>query len=746
MACDNWCWMNGFFNNNWLIMRRLVLCVLFFLAFLSLSANIPYESITLEKLYIDRYFRPAGITRGQSMQDGLRYTVIEGRTDLNVVDYRSGSFIETVFTTTGRLTGHDGQSLPIDDYVFSHDETMLLVGVEQESVYRRSRMAAYYIWIIESQTLIPLSEGSKQRLPAFSPDGRFVAFIRDNNIFIKELATLEEMAITTDGAYNMVINGTTDWVYEEEFGFTRAFHWSPDSRRIAYMRFDEAHVREFNMLLYGDLYPADYRYKYPKAGEENARVSVHIFDLPTNTTIVADTGDEDDIYLPGMQWTKDPERLAIRRLNRQQNHLELLLADAATGASSLLYSEHNLYYIDLADDLTFLDDGRHVVLSSEKSGFNHLYLYDMQGREVRALTSGEWDVEKFLAVNEDKGLVYYLARVDSPLENALYSVRLDGRDKVRLTEGAGVHNPSFSNGFHFFINESSTISTPPVYSIHDAEGRLIKVLEDNQVLQERVAAHGFTEPSFFQFTTSEGVDLNGMMILPPDFDAGKTYPLLMYVYGGPGSQTVVNRWNASNGVWFQMLARQGFIVASVDNRGTGFRGEQFRKMTYLELGKLEVSDQVEAASYLGSLDYVDASRIGIFGWSYGGYLSALGLAKGSDQFAAAISVAPVTSWRFYDTIYTERYLRTPQENPGGYDDYSPINLAEQIKGRLLLVHGCADDNVHFQHTVEMASALIKANVQFDLMIYPECNHGIGTPSSRLHLYRYMTDFLLRNLQ
>lgn len=717
-----------------------------FLTMACFSVMAQGEAITLEKLFRDNYFRVQSITRGQSMQDGLRYAVIEGRTDLNVYDYETGTLQQTVFSTRGRLTGENGNALPIDDYSFSLDESMLLIGVNQESIYRYSRVATYFIWKIAEEELLPLSGVSRQRLPEFSPDGSMVAFVRANNLFVKDLNSGEEHAITRDGEKNHIINGTADWVYEEEFSFTKGFFWSPDSRRIAWMRFDEGHVKEFTMMMYGSLYPSEYRFKYPKAGEDNALVSIHIYDIATRQAVVADARGDQEHYIPRVQWTKDPDKLAIQRLTRQQNKLEVLLADAGSGRTSLLYAENNLYYISITNDLTFLDDGRHFIISSERSGYNHLYLYDMKGRRVRALSSGEWDVERYLGVDEENGLAYYLARVDSPLNNALYSVGLDGRSTTRLTASDGINSPAFSRGFRYFINSFSTISAPPVHSIHHAGGKLIKVLEDNRVLRERADRHGFSDPSFFTFTTTEGVALNGMMVLPPDFDPANTYPVFMYVYGGPGSQTVVNRWNPSNGVWFQMLAQKGFIVVSVDNRGTGYRGERFRKMTYLELGKYETIDQAEAAQYLAGLPFVDGGRIAIFGWSYGGYLSALCLAKAPDHFAAAISVAPVTNWRFYDTIYTERYMRTPRENPEGYDNNSPINHVPDIKGKLMLVHGSADDNVHYQNTLEMTAALIDAGVQFELMIYPDSNHGIGGTQTRLHLYRMMTDFLLRNLR
>ncbi len=699
------------------------------------------ERITLEKLWLDRYFTPKTITRGLSMQDGQHYTLISDQTSIHIHRYDTGEFVESVFTTEGLLTDDQGNPVRIDTYVFSPDESMLLVGVHQESIYRRSKRAVYHVWDRDSEVLIPLSEDTTQRLPDFSPDGSKIAFVRQNNLYVKELDSGREYAVTTDGRYNHIINGTTDWVYEEEFYLTKGFEWSPDGRRIAYMRFDESHVKEFVMMKYGQLYPEEYRFKYPKAGEENAVVSVHIHNLESGQTIQADIGEETDQYIPRIQWTRNPERLSIQRLNRHQNHLEILLADAATGMTDVVYEENNPWFINITDDLTFLENGRHFIISSEQSGYNHLYLYDMVSKEISPITSGDFDLQSFMGVDENNGLVYYLAREVPPMTNHLYSIQLDGQGKTRLSQGSGTHAPSFSKGFHYFINRFSRASEPPVYSIHQNDGSLVEILEDNRELTERVEAHGFTTPEFFSFTTGEGVSLNARIIRPPDFDSEKEYPLLMFVYGGPGHQAVVDSWNAFNGVWFQKLAHKGYLVVTVDNRGTGGRGEEFRKMTYLQLGKYETIDQIEAARYLGSLDYVDASRIAIFGWSYGGYLSSLCLAKGADYFRAAIAVAPVTSWRFYDTIYTERYMRTPKKNPDGYDDNSPINHVDKIRGRYLLVHGSADDNVHYQNTLEMTDALIKAGIDFELMIYPDHDHAIFTGQARLHLYRLMTDFL-----
>lgn len=703
------------------------------------------EEITLEKLWLERHFMPESITLGRSMQDGLHYTLINEGKHLDVHRYETGEFVERIFTTEGYLEDEEGEALTIDTYTFCPAEKMLLIGVNQESIYRRSRRAEYYIWNIEAQQLSALSEGTTQRLPDFSPEGSHIAFVRRNNIYVKDLEGDTEYPVTTDGEYNHIINGTTDWVYEEEFYLTKGFEWSPDGRKIAFMRFDESHVKEFVMMKYGQLYPEEYRFKYPKAGEENAVVTLHMYDMESRETIELDTGDETDQYIPRIKWTKEPGLLSFQRLNRHQNHLELFSADAETGQKELIYEETNPYYVRITDDLTFLEGGKHFIITSEKDGYLHIYLYDMEAREMMPVTKGNFDVQDFYGLDEENGLVYYLARKESPLTNHLYVANLDGSNVRQLTQGKGTHSPSFSEGFRFFINRYATASSPPVYSIHESDGTLVEVLEDNTTLKDRISNHGFTDPEFFSFTTSEGVSLNGQIIRPDDFDPDHAYPVLMYVYGGPGHQAVVDNWNTFNGVWFQKLVQQGYIVVTVDNRGTGGRGEQFRKMTYLQLGKYETIDQIEAAKYLAAQDYVDGDRIAIFGWSYGGYLSSLCLAKGADVFSAAIAVAPVTSWRYYDTIYTERYMRTPQENPDGYDDNSPINHVDKIVGDYLLVHGTADDNVHYQNAIEMADALIEAGVDFELMIYPDHDHGIFTGPARLHLYRLMTDFLNRSV-
>jgi len=723
------------------ILARLLFLIPFVILILPFSIK---AQITLEQVWRDRYFAPKSINLGRSMNDGLHFSIVEQDKKLNVYSYETGELVREVFSTEGLLESETGKPLSINSYHFSSDENFLLVGVNRQSIYRRSYSAEYYIYDIVNQNLVALSEGTRQTLPEFSPNGKMVAFVRDDNIFVKVIETGNEFAVTTDGEANKIINGTTDWVYEEEFAFTKGFHWSPDGSKIAFLRFDERHVREFTFVIYGELYPELYTYKYPKAGEDNSLVSLHIYDLETQETIMVDTGTDPERYIPRFMWTNDPKKLAVVIMNRPQNELNILIADANSGQSSTSYHETNRYFIEITDDLTFLDDNKHFIISSTKSGYNHLYLYQIDGKLVSSITQGSWDVASFYGIDQKAGLVYFSSTEQSPMQRHLYSIRIDGTEKQLLTPKPGTNSPSFSKGFKFFINNHSTANTPPVISIHRSDGSLIKVLEDNQELSNKVAEHGFVDREFFQIETEPGVVLNAWRMFPADFDPNKQYPVLMYVYGGPGSQTVLDRWDAGNGPWYQMLAQMGFIIVSVDNRGTGGRGEEFMKMTYLQLGKYETIDQVNAARYLASLPYVNADAITIFGWSYGGYISALCLAWGADVFAGAVSVAPVTSWRYYNTIYTERYMRTPQENPNGYDDNSPINHVDKIKGKLLLVHGSADDNVHYQNTMEMARALVDANIPFELAIYPNHNHGIRGGNARLHLFEHITRFLNLN--
>ncbi|MEL7020433.1 MAG: DPP IV N-terminal domain-containing protein [Bacteroidota bacterium] len=519
-----------------------------------------------------------------------------------------------------------------------------------------------------------------------------------------------------------------------------------DGQQVAFLRFDESGVKEFTMTNYkGGLYPEYETFKYPKVGEDNALVSVHVYDTKTGKTTKIDTDKAKDQYIPRIKWTPNNE-LIVFRMNRHQNHLELLRANTTTGSTQLLLEEKNKYYIDIHDNMTFLNGGKQFVWTSEQDGYHHIYLYDENGKMLRQLTKGKWDVTNFYGVDVVNEKVYFQAAKNTPLQREVYAVNLKGKKLETISTQQGWNSAQFSSTFDYYVNNYSTINTPSTYTVYERAGKAVRTIEDNQRIAQMQKTYEVESVDFFDFETSEGVSLNGYMIKPANFDAKQQYPVFMYQYSGPGSQQATDSWKGQNYWWFQHLADQGYLVACVDGRGTGARGEEFKKQTYLNLGDLETKDQIEAAKYLGSLPYTDASRIGIFGWSYGGYMSSLAILKGNDVFKAAIAVAPVTSWKWYDTIYTERYMRTLQENEAGYEDNSPINFADRLKGNYLLVHGNSDDNVHFQQTAEMANALIKADKQFETYFYPNRNHGIYGDNARLHLYRKMTNFLNEQLK
>jgi dipeptidyl-peptidase 4 len=700
--------------------------------------------ITLEDIFKTGKFRGDFYPGIKSMKDGQHYFRHE-KGSIVIYSYETGE--QTGLLVSSEELVPDGDTIPVNINAFSlsNDESSVLIASQTESIYRHSTQSYYFIYDLKRRSLNPLSDGGKQRLADFSPDGNKVAFVRGNNLFVKDLITGMESQLTHDGKVNEIINGTTDWVYEEEFGFTKAFHWSPDGNKLAYYRFDESSVREFTMMLWNDLYPEPYHYKYPKAGEANSEVSIMVYDFTLQAITEMDTGEEKDIYIPRIKWTQNPDVLSIQRMNRLQNELEILLANTSTGATEILYTEKNRYYIDITDDLTFLENGEQFLITSEQDGYNHIYLFDMLGNLETQITRGEWDVSGFIGLDERNGTVYFTSSESSPLNRDIYAINLDGTGKKRLSEKEGNNRAAFSEKFSYFVNTHSSANTPPVITLHRSTGEKIRDIVDNQRLNKTIEDYKFVRKEFFSFSTSEGIELNGWMMKPADLDTNRKYPALMYVYGGPGSQTVQNSWGGGV-AWYQYLVSKGLIIVSVDNRGTGSRGEEFKKMTYLQLGKYETIDQVEAAKYIGGLGFIDPDRIGIWGWSYGGYMASLCLTKGSDLFSMGIAVAPVTNWRYYDNIYTERFMRTPQENPAGFDENSPINHADKLKGRILLIHGTADDNVHVQNTMDFVSALVDANKQFDLQLYPNSNHGIysGT-NTTFHLYTRMTDFIFEHL-
>jgi len=704
------------------------------------------EEVTTADIWQTYRFITKSVNGVNWTKDGQYYT---SQNDRYIIKYNisTGNPVDTLYGKEGAPEDY----VQFDGYSFSPQENKIMLSSGSEAIYRRSSKAFFYIYDITKKEITRLIEGEKQSYATFSPDGNQVAFVRDNNLYVTDLATMKTQTITTTGEKNKIIHGSTDWVYEEEFSFAQAFYWSSDSKKIGYYTFDESEVKEFMMQYWNGPttpYPDNYQFKYPKAGEDNSKITISVYNLTDKKSIKMDIGTETDIYIPRINWTQDANLLSIRRMNRLQNQLEILHADVKTGKTQVILTEKEETYIDLdfTDDLTYLEDGKTFLHTSERNGFKHIYLYDMSGKLIRQITDGKWEVSQVYGIDEKAKMIYFTSTEDSPLQRQLYKIKFNGKGKEKLSTRKGTHAPNFSKDFKYYLDYYSAADTPPVVSLHEAKsGKQLKVLEDNQAFNERLKEYKINPKEFFTFTTSEGVELNGWMIKPLNFDKSKKYPVLMFVYGGPGSQTVTDSWDTYNYMWYQVLASKGYMVVSVDNRGTGARGAEFKKITYANLGKYEIQDQIATAKYLANLPTVDAERIGIWGWSYGGYMSSLGITVGADIFKAAIAVAPVSTWRFYDSIYTERYLKRPQDNAEGYDSNSPINHVEKLKGSYLLVHGTADDNVHFQNAIELQNALIKANKQFDSFYYPNRTHSISGGNTRFHLYTMMTNFLLKNL-
>lgn len=712
--------------------------------FIALSYN-SFAQFNLEDLWVNYSYYPESVDGFTPMNDGETYTMLEDGY-INLFSYKTGKFIKTIVSANDLIPAGASKSLKYRSYEFSSDETKVLIATEIETIYRHSFKADYWIYSVAEKKLTRLSKNGKQQLATFSPDGSKIAFVRDNNLFYTTLSTNSEVQITKDGLMNQIINGAPDWVYEEEFSFSKAFAWSPDSKKIAFIRFDESKVKQFSLTYFGDLYPREYEYKYPKAGEDNSIVSVFVYDLMGLASVKMDIGENTDIYIPRIQWTKNANILSIQRLNRLQNKFEILLADATNGSSKILYSEENKYYIDITDNLTFLNNEAGFLLSSEADGYNHLYHYDMNGKLVKQLTKGEWDVLELKGFDEKSGDLFFTSSENGAINTMFYKVNIKTAKKNLLSTKPGSYSVEFSANYKYYLCTFTDANTPPYISMNKISGEEMYVLETNNTLKSLLTKNGYAPKEFFMFKNENGDIFNAWMIKPLDFDSTKRYPVLMYVYGGPGSQTVQNSWGYFDLIWFQMLAQKGYIIVSVDNRGTGARGQEFKKCTYLNLGKFETDDQISGAKYLGNLKYVDAKRIGIFGWSYGGYMSTLCMTKGANYFKTGIAVAPVTNWRYYDNIYTERFMRTPKENANGYDDNSPISHVQKMKGKFLLVHGITDDNVHVQNSMDLITKLVANNKQFEMQFYPNNDHGIRSGrNTRFHLYTRMTKFLLENL-
>jgi dipeptidyl-peptidase 4 len=735
-----------------MIMPRLTRRTLAFAAVLAAAPlaapaqQTPPSQLTVERIFATADFRLQSLPEIQWMDDGQRYTFVGENGDLMVEDAASGR--REVLVPVASLVPQ-GATAPIDieGYEWAQGERKLLVYTNTQRVWRSNTRGKYYVWDLDRRTLTPAStQPGWQQFAKFSPDGGKVGFVRDNDLFVTDLATGRETRLTQDGS-ETVINGTFDWVYEEELGLQDGWRWSPDGARIAFWRIDQSPVRTFFMMQETDsLYSQPVALRYPKAGSPNPTAKIGVVEVGGGRTTWMDTGNDPEALLARMEWASSPTEVVIQRTNRIQNRLDVLMADAATGRSRTLFTEADSAWVDVEDTFTWLNGGRQFLWSSERDGYRHLYLYNRDGTLARQLTRGEWEVTSVLGVDERGGWVYFGATEEGPLQRHVYRVRLNGRGGVeQLSREAGTHVAALSPAGTYYLDFYSTASTPTVTRLHRADGAEVRVLADNARVRQTLAGLNVRAPEFFQIPASDGTQLNAWMIKPADFDPSKKYPVLMYVYGGPGSQTVVDAWGGSRYLWHQSLAQRGYIVVSVDNRGTGARGRDFKKVTYLNLGAREAADQIEAANWLARQPYVDAQRLGIWGWSYGGYMTAFTMSRPGSPFKAGISVAPVADWSLYDTIYTERFMRTPQENPQGYRNSAPVNFAADLRGKLLLVHGTGDDNVHFQNSVRLANALQAAGKQFQFMAYPNRTHSISGGPTSAHLFNMLTDWVVQNL-
>jgi dipeptidyl-peptidase 4 len=712
-------------------------------AMLLVSFNaLAQKEITLSDIFEKGTFAGEGVAGFRSMNDGLHYVETNSKQQIEKHSFKDGSLVGIIADLASLQ--YNGDTVAVEDYTFDAAEKQLLITNGSEAIYRRSFVNNAYVYDLATKTVLPVST-NKVMHASFSPNGKSVAYVYENNLYIFDIATKTTKQVTTDGKRNAIINGNCDWVYEEEFGFSTAYKWNKDGAYLAYYKFDESAVKEFSFTQYGTLYPKNYDYKYPKAGEDNSKVSVHIYELATTKNTKVSVGDESDIYLPRIHWSAFNNNLFVYKLNRLQNNLEVYKSEASSGKTMIEYVESNARYIDINDDVIFLTQQDAFIYTSEKKGYNHIYLHNCVNHSDIQITGGNYDVLSVKGIDEKNKLVYFISTFSSPLEKKLFSVKLDEPKLNCITQEAGVHNISFGAGFKYFMDAYSKVNTPPIYTIRDAKGKVIRTLKSNEKLAARLTEYNTMPQELIKVRAANDEELNAWIIKPANINDGKKHPVLMFQYSGPGSQQVSNSWMGRDYWWYQMLAQKGYVIACVDGRGTGCRGEEFKKCTYKQLGKLESDDQIAVAKYFGTLPYIDKDRIGIWGWSYGGYMSSICLMKGADVFKSAIAVAPVTNWRYYDNIYTERYMQKPQNNAAGYDDNSPINMVKKLKGNYLLVHGTADDNVHFSNSVEMVNALVKANKEFDFEMYPDKNHGISGGVTRYHLYKRLTQFILEKL-
>lgn len=733
--------LDSFYNQS----KKMKITKIFTLFLLATFSVVAQQKISVEEIYTGA-FRAKGMDELQSMKNTNQYTVLntDRATKSQQIDLYDFATLKKVSTLIDTKNFKELSENGIDSYTFSKDEKQILIANNSNQIFRHSFTADYFLYDMVSQKIAGFL-GQVQE-PTFSPDGTKIAYAKSNDLYIYDIASRNTTRVTSDGVKNKIINGITDWVYEEEFAFVRAFDWSTDSKKLAYIRFDESEVPQFSMDMYKkDLYPTSETFKYPKAGEKNALVSLHIYNLNGNISQPINLGSYSDFYIARMKWTNDANIVSAQVLNRHQDNLDLIFVDATTATAKVVLNEKDKAYVDVTDNLTFLKDNS-FIWTSEKDGYNHIYLYDKNGKLKNQVTKGNWEVTSYYGFDEKTKTVFYQSVENGSILRDVYKISLDGKKKVKLSSQVGTNAATFSPDFTYFINTYSSVTTPPTYTLNNSkDGKQAQEIVNNTTLVDKLKKYDLPAKEFFELTTEKGHKLNAWMIKPKDFDATKKYPVFMYQYSGPGSQEVANNWLDTNDMWFMMLSQQGYIIACVDGRGTGYKGAAFKKCTQKELGKFEVEDQIDAAKVIGNYAYVDKSRIGIFGWSYGGFMSSNCLFKGADVYKMAIAVAPVTNWRFYDSIYTERYMTTPQENASGYDDNSPINHVSKLKGNFLLIHGTADDNVHVQNSMQMIEALVQANKQFDWAIYPDKNHGIYGGKTRIQLFNKMTNYIKEKL-
>lgn len=719
-------------------MKKTILPIFLSICLGGLSA----QNYTLQDI-LDGKFSERGVKPMVSSADGMSYYQMnEDRTAVIKFSYETGKAVDTLFNT------HKARECTFDTFegfLVSPDENRVLVYRDREQIYRHSFRATYYYHDVRRNLVRKLTENkSKQMIPTFSPDGKMLAYVCDNNIWLAKFDFDTESQITKDGEFNAIMNGATDWVYEEEFGTTRLMEFSPDNKMLAFVRTDESKVPQYRFQTFEEkLYPDFYAYKYPKPGEKNSTVECRVFDIEARTTRTMAVPLDKDGYIPRIAFTDSPDELAVMTLNRDQNRFDMYFVNPRTTVAKLVLRDENKYYID-SDFLTSIvfANGRFTYIS-EKDGYSHLYLYGKTGALQKQLTKGAFDVTRLLAVDPQTNNVFYEAADESPLRRNIYKVNLEKGNPIKLSSRHGYNSATFSNNGKFFVLRQSDINTPAQISLHDANGKLLRMLEDNQSTVQKIVEARLPQKEFISVTAADGVtELNGWILKPTNFDASKKYPLVMVQYSGPNSQEVTDRFGID---WEYALPNEGFLVACVDGRGTGARGEEFRKQTYMKLGILESDDQAAAARYFATLPYVDAKRIGIWGWSYGGYNVLMSMSRGNGIFKAGVAIAAVSDWRFYDSVYTERFMRTPQQNQSGYDNGSPLKLAKQLQGNLLLIHGTADDNVHFQNAMEYTRALVEADKQFEMFVFPDKNHSIYGGNTRSYLYKKVIDFYKKNL-